>query len=168
MTLAGRALWFAAVYLVLSLGYGWARGTVIDRVLIDFLTVKPAAFWVNQIDSSVSAVASGSRLSAPGGGINVLNGCEGADLLFLVVAALAAAPLDWRARVIGGLAGLAVAYLVNQARVVALFFAARDAPELFATLHGLVLPLLTVGAVAAWFWWFMRRSAMPSLAAARR
>ena len=157
LTLGRRVAIFVGVFIALTALYSAATGTVVERFVIEQLTVKPAAWLLSWLQPSVQAVAIGSRLTAPGGGVNVLNGCEGADAMFLVIAGVLAAPLSWRHRAIGVLLGLSLTFAANQMRVIGLFYAARETPTAFAMLHGVVAPLAMVLAIALWFAWFMRR-----------
>lgn len=159
VALPARVLRFVAAFGALALGYAALADSAVSRVVIETLTVQPAAALLAWLAPWTEAVALGPRLTSPAGGINVLNGCEGTDLLFLVIAALLAAPLSWRARAIGLLVGLALVFAVNQLRLIALFFAVRAAPAYFPALHGVVLPLLIVAIVALWFAWHLRRHA---------
>lgn len=158
-TLSKRILVFVGVFVALTALYAAAAGTAVERFVIEDLTVRPAAWLLGWAQPSLQAAAVGSRLTAPGGGVNVLNGCEGADVLFLVIAAVLAVPLTWRQRLVGALLGLGLTFVVNQARVIGLFFAAREAPQSFAMLHGVVAPLAMVLLIVLWFAWFMRRHA---------
>jgi exosortase/archaeosortase family protein len=151
-----RRLWLTAVlFLLLSglLQWGWstARGTSIERLVIDQATVKTVAWLIDTLDPSIGVQASGSRLKAPGGGINILNGCDGTEVFFLLASAMVLAPLSWRARLTGLLAGGLLVFVINQGRVLALFHAHRLDRGLFDTLHGLVTPLLLIVATGAFF-----------------
>jgi exosortase/archaeosortase family protein len=158
-TLAGRIAVFLAVFALLSAAYSSGRGTELERLAIERLTVQPAATMLDLVAPQLGVRAAGPRLTAPGGGINVLAGCEGADILFLVIAAIVAAPLGWASRLRGLLLGLGVAFAANQARLVSLFFVARESPQHFALVHGVIGPLLLVLVVAGWFGWYVRRHA---------
>lgn len=146
-----RLVWFALLFAVLQGAYGRAAGTAVERFVVDQITVGTAGWIVATLDPEAGVRVAGSRLSAPGGGINVLNGCEGTDVAFLLTAALFAAPLSWTRRAAGLAAGLALLFVLNQARVIALFYAVRAAPGWFDLLHGLVAPLLLVIATGAFF-----------------
>ena len=62
-----------------------------QRWFINDLTVPLAAWAINTTGvSPVPGHANGSRLVAAGGGLNVLQGCEGLDLLCLWIAAVSA------------------------------------------------------------------------------
>ncbi len=146
---APRTLWFqagvfTAAFLLLQSGWSLARGTVLERIAINDATVVPAAWLVNQLTPDVHAVAVHSSVRALGGGINVLNGCEGVEVLFLLIAALLIAPITPRRRAYGLLAGALFVWLLNQGRILVLFYANRSDKELFSLLHGTVAPLVMI------------------------
>ena len=135
---------FIAAFLLLQSGWSLARGTVLERVAINDATVVPAAWLVNQLTPGVHAVAVQSSVRALGGGINVLNGCEGVEVLFLLIAALLIAPITPRRRAYGLVAGALFVWLLNQGRILVLFYANRSDKELFSLLHGTVAPLVMI------------------------
>ena len=151
------ALVMLAVFLVLQITYGAARGTWVERLVIDTLTVKPAASLIRTLSPEVAVIAEGTRLKAPGGGINILNGCEGTEVLFLLYAAFAAAALPWRARIAGLLAGTLLVYALNQVRIIALFYSYRSDKALFDLLHGTVAPLTLIALTALFFLYWLDR-----------
>lgn len=150
---------FALTFVALQWTWAQARDTALERLVIDQATVRPAAFLVNLISPHTSAYADRSRLKAPGGGINILNGCEGTEVLFLLYAALLAAPLAWRARLLGAAAATLLVYVLNQARIIALFFAYRSDTALFDALHGTIAPLLLIAASLLFFLYWLQRYA---------
>ena len=157
-----QALLFGAVFFVLQAGYGAVRDTWVERLVIDTLTVKTAAWSIRTLTPDVAVEAVGSRLKAPGGGINIINGCEGTEVLFLLYAAFASALLPWRARLTGALAGTALVFLLNQGRVLALFYAYRSDKALFDLLHGTVAPLLLIALSALFFLYWLGRYGAPA------
>jgi exosortase/archaeosortase family protein len=151
-----RSLWATAGVFVLTsatLQWAWtqARGTSIERAVIDSATVRTAVTIINVITPDIHAQAVGSRIRASGGGINVLNGCEGTEVLFLLVAALLACPLLWRTRVLGLLGGAVFVFLANQVRLLALFYSYQLDRALFDQLHGLVMPLVLIAMTTGFF-----------------
>jgi len=152
-----RVIIFVAVFSVLQLA--WQAGTESNaaRMFIEKTIVAPAAFAINLSTPAVKAYASGSHLRSPGGGINIINGCDGMELLFLLIAGFTVAPLAWRSRILGVLAGIPLIYVLNQARILALFYSNRNDPDLFDALHGFVAPLVMVLLIAAYFYvWLFR------------
>ncbi len=138
--------------------WSFARGTLLERVAVDQATVDPAAWLVNQLTPQVHALAVRSSIRAPGGGINVLNGCEGFEVLFLLMAALLVAPIVWRRKAVGLFAGALIVWVLNQARILVLFYASRADKELFTLLHGTVAPLVMIVLVTIAFVFFLSMS----------
>lgn len=146
-----RAAIFLALFAFMQSLYSAARDTWVERLVIDQMTVKTAAWLIDTADPTIGVMPVGSRLRAPGGGINVLNGCEGIEVVFLIASAMLVAPLSWRKRLLGFLVGGLLVFALNQVRVLALFYAFRSDKALFDMLHGVVAPLLLILAVAAFF-----------------
>lgn len=135
---------FLLGFFVLQLGWNQARGTRLEHWVIDCATVRTSVALINTLTPRVSAVARGPSILAPDGGINVRNGCEGTEVLFLLIAALLAYPFSWRLRVVGAVAGAGYVFLVNQVRLLALFYSIRSDRSLFNQLHGVIAPLALI------------------------
>jgi hypothetical protein len=146
-----RIVAFAALFALLLAGYESARDSALERFVVDDLTVGTAARVISALDPSVGVRAEGSRLVAPGGGLVVLAGCEGVDVLLLLTAAMAVAALPWRARLAGLAAGALLTFVLNQVRVVGLFYAFRIDRELYSMFHGVVAPLVMAVLAGAFF-----------------
>jgi len=146
-----RVLVFVLCYLVLQGMYARSAGTAVERFFLVDTGSKPAASLINALQPGIGARAVESRIVAPGGGINIANGCEGTDIYFLLIAAFAAAALPWRQRAAGLALGLGLAFALNQGRIIALFHAFRNHRSLFELLHTTILPVLLVAAVGLYF-----------------
>jgi len=152
MSLVPRAIAFLLLFVLLQLAWQGARGTIIQRLVVDDGTVAPAAFLANLLTPAVHAQAKQSSITAVGGGLDIENGCEGLDALFLLAAAMLVAPIAGRMRAIGILIGTGVVFLLNQARILALFYAYRADHALFDLLHGTVTPIVVVLLVLGFFY----------------
>ena len=142
------ALLFLVVFGLLEAGYDACRGSRFEHWVIGDLTVAPTAMLINALTPSVEVTALGNQLKAAGGGLVVLKGCEGIEVMFMLAAAFAVLHLPWRRRIARLLLGLAWVFCLNEARLVTLFYAYRHDPALFNLLHGTVLPVVLVVAVA--------------------
>lgn len=147
---------FASVFFSLQWGYQQASGTGIERVIIDIATVRPSAFLINQINPAEQVLAEGHRLVSPFAKLSVLNGCEGTESLFLIIAAILAFRTSWWHKLAGLALGITVIYLANQARIVSLYFALRSDPALFSALHGYVAPTLIIAVGCVYYLWWMQ------------
>jgi exosortase/archaeosortase family protein len=148
---------FLAVFFALQYAWEMSRGSPIERAVIDHATVAPAAWLIDTLWPEQAATAQGHRIVSPRGRLNVLNGCEGLETLFLLSAAFLAYPFAWRSRLAGLALGLALVYLLNQARILLLWQAFLHDRALFGILHGTVLPLTMIAACLAFFLLFLAR-----------
>lgn len=145
---------FIGLFAMMQLGWSSARSTWVERLVIDQITVKPAAWLITRITPEIPVLASGPHLKAPGGGINILNGCDGMEVIFLLVAAMLIAPIPIQWRLTGAAIGSVMVYIFNQGRILALFYAYRTDRPLFDLLHGMITPiLLVVVATGFYFFW---------------
>lgn len=161
------ALLFLALFGLFHLLYESARGTPVERLLIDDLTVKPSVAAINLLTPSEHVTAKGHRLVSPYAKLSVLNGCEGIETMLLLIAAVVAYAAPWRTKAIGLLLGMLFVYTLNQIRIVSLYYAFRHNKELFFVLHGYLAPTLIIAAAGLYFlWWISRAQHLPDVARA--
>ena len=137
--------------------YTWSEGSVVERLLVDDITVRSAAWIIAHLDLATPVLAVGHEIIAPCGSLSVLNGCEGTEAALLLAAAFLAAPLSPACRLVGLLVTLPYVFFLNQVRVVALFFAYCRARDTFAFLHGYVAPTSIVIACCVFFLVWLQR-----------
>lgn len=158
------ALGFLAIFLMLDLGYLWAKDNGLKPLLIDTLTVEPSA-WLLSLLMGTPVTAQGHMLVAEGTRISVLNGCDGIEAMLMLVAAILVVGRPWLVKLAGAVAGVLLLWGLNQLRIAALFASYVHAPQWFESIHGLVGPVVIVAAAALFFLWWSRGGAGPGLAA---
>jgi len=146
-----RIVAFLAVFVALQLSWQSLRGSSVEYAVVHYATVRPAAYLIDWISPQIRAQAVDFSVRAHGGGLNVVNGCEGLDAICLLIAAFAVAGLPLGMGLFGVTLGVATILVVNQLRIVALFFAYRRNPALFDMLHSAVAPLVMLLFVACYF-----------------
>lgn len=149
---------FLGVFALLQLLYQQDAGGTVHRFLIETVGTQPAAALIRMLTPSIEARAAGSRIAAPGGSINILAGCEGSEVLFLLTAAFCAVRLPLRRRLAGLLLGAGMIVALNQCRILALFYAYRADRELFDLLHTIIAPLVLVGLTGVFFHAWLHRA----------
>ena len=158
---AGMMLRFVLTLVSLQGLWSLAQDSALEHWVIDGVTVKTAAALIASLAPDSHVLAHGANLESPRGGIHVLNGCEGTELWFTWIAAILASPMRWPGRWLGVVLGMWLIFGLNQLRLLALFFSKQAMLSWFATLHGLVLPLLlmlaTIACFALWCSWAHRR-----------
>lgn len=157
-----KALLFVLVFAALQFSWQGLGDRDTGHVLIARVIVAPAALIVRALTPDVQVNAVGTRLVSARASINIINGCDGMDMLFLLFAGFAVAPLPWRPRLIGTLAGLPLVYLLNQARIVGLFYAIRTHSGWFDPLHGFIAPVVMVVLIALYFYGWLYRGQAPA------
>jgi exosortase/archaeosortase family protein len=151
LRLAGRALAFLALFAALDVAYLGLKEPWLKPLVIDRLTVRPAA-WAADALLAVPVQSDRHLLLAGGRRISVLNGCEGVDAMLLLLAAIVVAPIRWPHKLWGAGLGLPLVYAANQARIVALVWARLEAPPAaFALGHGLLGPLAVTAVAGLYF-----------------
>lgn len=147
-----QGLAFVALFFLLQFGWQCLRGTSVEHAIIHYATVRPAAFLINLLTPDVHVQAVEFSLNAGGGGLNILNGCEGMDALVLLIAAFAVVPLSWSARGWGIFYGSCVVFAANQLRILILFYVSRSDRSLFEQIHAIVAPIVVILIVSGYFY----------------
>lgn len=149
---------FVAAYGVLLAAYHTLSltGGIVEWV--HATTVRPSAAALSWFDAADPVRALGAQLMWRDGRLALLAGCDGADVLMLLVPAALIAPLPWPRRIGIALAGCAVVWLLNQVRVLALVQLFRHQRELFDAVHVVWAPLILLCLAIAWHVWIVSRA----------
>jgi exosortase family protein XrtM len=164
LALAWRAASFVVVFSLLQLAWQGLSGSRVEYFVIHTCTVRPAATLVSVLTPGLPVLASAYVLRTPDARLDILNGCDGLGALFLLIAAFAVAPLDWRWRLGGMAVGVPIVFVVNEARILALFYALRASPALFDALHATVTPIAVVVLVCCYFYAWLAHASRRSAA----
>ena len=153
---ASRPMWQLLTIFLLSfaaLQWGWTlqRGSQLESWVVEGATVHTSVALINVLTPRAGAMAQGYSVWARAGGINVRRGCDGTEVWFLLLAALLAYPFSPKLRLVGAVAGAAYVFVINQMRLLALFYSIRNDRALFGEIHGLIAPLVLVACTLAFF-----------------
>ncbi|MDR3414864.1 MAG: exosortase family protein XrtM [Nevskia sp.] len=147
---------FAAVYVALYLLYSVVPNAVLVDRVYHFGIVWPAKMLINWLAPDEQATAVHNQLMSSRFGLSIVRGCDGSGVIFLLGAAILAFPARLK-RKLSGLAGaVALVYVLNQARIVMLYFAGMYRHGWFTALHVYFVPTLMILAgtlyFAFWTW----------------
>jgi exosortase/archaeosortase family protein len=158
----GSALIFLGVFFILQMSYDACRGSAFEHFVLGDMTVAPTAVLIQMLTPEIDVKVLGNQLKAPGGGITVLKGCEGTEIMFMLVAAFSAVVMPWKRRLVGLGIGILMVFCLNQVRLVGLFYAHRADASLFDLLHGTLAPIALVIIVALYaLYWFQNAGGSP-------
>jgi len=150
-SLIKQALVFILLFILMQAGWQMVRDDAIGHFIRGTVTVKPAVMLIHLLTPHIQASALGNQILAPGGGLVIKIGCEGIEALFILIAGLFSVTMAWRAKFSGMLLGLMLIYVVNEIRILVLFYAFRADKALFQLLHGTIAPLALI-AIAGLFY----------------
>jgi exosortase family protein XrtM len=94
--------------------------------------------------------------------LEIVRGCDGAGVLFLVVSAVLVFPSGLKRKLIGLLLGFALIYSLNLLRIFALYFVIAYQPGWFQLIHTYIAPTLMVIFGCCYFAWWAFGSANQS------
>jgi len=87
-------------------------------------------------------------------GLEVVRGCDGAGAAFLLIAAIASYPARLSRKLLGVAAAVALAYALNEMRLVGLFYLAVGQQPWFLPVHVYLAPTLVIALSCIYFaWW---------------
>lgn len=104
-----------------------------------------------------SATVSGWTISTPRFALEIQRGCDAIDPIAIFVVGVLAFPSGWRRKVPGLAVGIAALLLLNQVRIVSLYYVGVHAPGWFEAMHVEVWqPIFIVIAALLWLAWIWR------------
>ena len=137
-------LLFLIIFSVLHLAYSSTRGTAIEEILIDKITVATGTWIIDSISPALNVKAIGPKIRCAAGSLTVLNGCEGFEAIFLLVAAIVSISAKWRDKIVGVVLGTLFIYTLNQVRIVTLFYLFLQKDKWFNLVHGYIGPMIII------------------------
>ena len=159
---------FALVYVALYSGYMWLP----DRLLVETIyyrgIVAPGAALIHLIAPADLVQGVDNRLVSGATVLEIVRGCDGAGVFFLLVAAIIAVRGTMGKIAWGVVGAIILVYLANQLRIVILYFVVRGHGDWFVPLHSYVFPTLFVllGLAYFSFWVGMKDTGRDGLASA--
>jgi exosortase family protein XrtM len=145
------ALTFVILFAVLYTAFEASRGSAFERFVIEDLILFPTTALINAVTPEEHVALVGRTITSTGANLRVTRGCEGVEMLLLLVAGIMAFPTSVKHRAVGLLVGAILAYLLSVTRLMALHYILRYSPAAWEALHGLLLPLGPIIVMALYF-----------------
>lgn len=142
---------FVLCFGVLMGGFEASRGSTAERLVVENGILQPTVALIEVLDRNGDVHLDGRTIQSPTSRLRVTRGCEGIEVLLLLIAGLLAFPAGWMARLRGLMVGAGIAYVLSVLRLLALHFTLRYSPQAWEALHGLILPLGPIVAISLYF-----------------
>ncbi|MDC6168857.1 exosortase family protein XrtM [Paucibacter sp. XJ19-41] len=157
---------FVGVYASLHGLYMQIPDELLRELVHYYAIVWPSAGLISLIAPADQVAAQVGAVVSPTVSLSIIRGCDGSGALFLLLAAVAAARGGVRHKLLGLAGAVLVSYVLNEARVVSLYFVAAHRAGWFDTLHNFLIPTLVVLLSCFFFLWWAGRLAPRSTAGA--
>jgi exosortase family protein XrtM len=145
---------FVGCYALLNYVYFKIPDETFLNVIYYHGVVAICADLINMIAPLEQVLAQQNHVLSAKADLEIVRGCDGAGVLFLVVSAIVAFPSTWRRKLTGLVLGIGLIYLLNLLRISALYFVIAYQPDWFQLLHVYLAPTLMVLVACAYFaWW---------------
>src|SRR5262245_57820493 len=148
---------FIGVFVVLEFAFLRDVDGPMQRLLVDWATVAPGGWLISTVFRDDRVRTHGRQLVSSRVRLNVQQGCEGAELYFLMIAAVVATRTRWRARMVALVGGVILVFALNELRILSFYATLRGWSDQFEWVHGYVAPTFLVAALASVYWWWSSR-----------
>lgn len=157
--LYGRHEWlqfilFLGCYALLDYAYFKIPVDLFVNVIYYHGVVAICADLINFLAPLEQVLAKQNHLLSAKADLEIVRGCDGAGVLFLVVSAVLVFPSGLKRKVLGLLLGIGLIYTINLVRICVLYFIIAYHPDWFQLIHTYVAPTLMVVLGCFYFaWW---------------
>jgi exosortase family protein XrtM len=145
---------FSVTYFILYLSYSTVPEAILSDCIYHYGIAYPSKTMIDWISPSEHVVVAGNSLISATVNLRVIRGCDGSGVIFLLVAAIIAMRTTLRRTLLGIVGVVALVYVLNQLRIVALYFILSRWPSWFTPVHVYFIPtlMILVGTIyfAAW------------------
>jgi exosortase family protein XrtM len=133
---------FVAAYVAMYAGYISIPDDILRDTVYPWGIVRPVVATINLLDGDAAVAGIASSLGSHSGSLEIVRGCDGSGVLFLLTAAILAVRALWRSKVVAIGCALVFVLLINHVRLVALYFVLAHANNWFVMVHVYVFPVL--------------------------
>jgi exosortase family protein XrtM len=135
---------FVCCYSLLNYGYFKIPVELFINVIYYHGVVNICADLINWIAPKEQVLAQYNHLLSTKADLEIVRGCDGAGVLFLLVSAIVVFPSSWRRKLMGLILGIGLIYIVNLLRVSALYFVIAYHQDWFLLIHTYLAPTLMI------------------------
>ncbi|ANE58012.1 MULTISPECIES: exosortase family protein XrtM [Methylomonas] len=149
-----QCILFIGCYLLLNAAYFNIPFNLFSQVLYYHGVVSICADLVNLVAPLEQVAATQNHLISAKADLEIVRGCDGAGVLFLIVSAIVVFPAKFGRKLIGLGLGISLIYSINLLRICVLYFVIAYHPDWLQLLHIYVAPTLMVIVGCLYFaWW---------------
>ena len=149
-----QIIFFIGFYVLLDYGYFKIPVELFIDVIYYYGVVTICADVINLIAPLENVFAQQNHLISVNANLEIVRGCDGAGVLFLVISAILAFPAKLIRKLIGLLLGIILISMINLIRIIVLYFVVAYHFDWFSLIHTYLAPTLMVIVGGSYFaWW---------------
>ncbi len=149
----GFPLGLAVVYSLFYALYFALSDDKLRQIYHDYV-VTVSARLINWISPQEQVIAIQNSLISAKAVLEVVRGCDGAGVVFLLAAAVLVFPASIKRKTAGLIMGFTLVYLLNQVRIIGLYFISVYRNDWFLTVHTFLAPMLIIMLCSLFYiWW---------------
>ena len=149
---------FGAVYLLFHTTYFLVPDAFLRDLVYHYGIVAISSDLINLCTPMEATSAIANKLISSKASLEIVRGCDGAGATFLLMAAILAFSAPWKQKLLGVAASLLLLYVINQLRVISLYFVVVYQRGWFQMLHTYFAPTLIIIVCCIFFVWWTRWS----------
>lgn len=135
---------FLSVYLLFYSLYFAVPNLFLANVFYHNFIVFPAAFVINLCAPIEAIQAVVNKLISSKASLEIVRGCDGAGVAFLLMAAILAFKAKWKQKLAGLTVCLMMIFVINQIRIIGLYFIVAYQNNWFDIAHTYFAPTLII------------------------
>lgn len=145
---------FPAIFAALHFVYFALPDNFLRQGVHYYGIVWPAAALLNFFAPNEGVSAEDGSLQSARASLEIVRGCDGAGVIFLLAAGMIASSAGLKQKLLGILGGVTLIYVLNELRVIVLYFVVAYRSEWFGPLHNYFVPMLMiVTSILFFLWW---------------
>jgi exosortase family protein XrtM len=157
---------FVGCYVLLDYAYFNIPDALFSNVIYYHGVVSICADVINFFSPAEQVLAKQNHLLSTKADLEIVRGCDGAGMLFLVMSAILVFQTPIRRKLLGLLLGIGLIYCLNLVRICLLYFVLAYQPGWFQLIHTYVAPTFMVLLGCCYFaWWAFSSSNLNHAAA---
>jgi exosortase family protein XrtM len=137
-------VFFLATYFLLYLAYSTVPDTILSDHVYYYGIVCPSKTMINWISPIEHAMGAGNSLTSATVNLSIVRGCDGSGVIFILVAAIVSVRTTVKKTLLGIVGAVTLVYVLNQLRIVAVYFILSRWPLWFTPMHVYFIPTLMI------------------------
>ena len=138
------ALVFIGLFVTFEFLYFLIPDSILNNVIYPRLITEPCTFIINYFQEDQLSTSYKQYIRSKTANLKIIRGCDGSGVFFLIIAAILAYKTTIMNKLVGILSASIFVYIINMARIIAVYFLISYYPTYFIPFHTLIAPSMII------------------------